>query len=116
MDHMVSVLVSCFQRVGHVTNSYKATKHNKLDLLSLVYKVYVQPHGGILQSYLFAAIGPVPFTSSYVVRLGSGILLFQCLQYDWAREFPDYRKCLTYTLSLDHRIISSHDPFMYNFI
>ena len=47
------------------------------------------------------------------VRLGSRISPFQCLQYECAREFPDYKKCTANNLMIDLFIDRSHDPSMY---
>ena len=33
--------------------------------------------------------------------MGSGISQLKCLQYDCAREFPDYKKCSANNLSID---------------
>ena len=35
------------------------------------------------------------------------------LQYDWVREFPGYRNCSAYNLSIDLLISNSHGPSMY---
>ena len=34
----------------------------------------------------------------------------KCLQYDWARELPDYNKCSANDLSFDLCISHSHGP------
>ena len=49
------------------------------------------------------------------VRLGPEIALFQCFQYQWAREFPDYKMCLGNNCSIDLLMSNSHDPSMYTF-
>ena len=51
--------------------------------------------------------------SAYAVWLGAGISQLKCLQYDWAHEFPDYKKCLTNNFSIDLFISSSHGPSMH---
>ena len=40
-------------------------------------------------------------------------LLYQYLQYEWAREFPDYTKCLANNQSIDIIIGNSHDQSMH---
>ena len=45
--------------------------------------------------------------------MGSGISQLKCLQYDCAREFPDYKKCSANDLSIDPLLSSSHGLFMY---
>ena len=52
-------------------------------------------------------------SSAYAVCLGSGISQLGCLRYDWAYEFPDYKKCSTNNLSIDILISNSHGPSMY---
>ena len=52
-------------------------------------------------------------TSAYAVWLGSGISQLKCLQYDWAWEFPDYKKFSAHNLSIDLPISNSHGPSMY---
>ena len=37
----------------------------------------------------------------------------QCLQYEWGREFPHYKKCSANNLSIDLLISNSHGPSMY---
>ena len=46
-------------------------------------------------------------------RLGLRIFLLQSFQYEWAREFPDYKKNLANNLYIDFLISISHDPSMY---
>ena len=47
------------------------------------------------------------------LRLVPKICLFQCLQYEWARKFPDYEQISAKILSIDLIINNSHDPSMY---
>ena len=44
------------------------------------------------------------------VQMGPTICLFKCLQYRWAREFPDFKQ---YWLTVYHIISNVHDPSMY---
>ena len=47
------------------------------------------------------------------MRLGSVNSHLKCLQYDWVREFPDYKKCSAKNLSIDLLISNSHGPSTY---
>ena len=57
--------------------------------------------------------GTIPMSDHLQVMLGHRISLFLCMQYELAREFPDYNKCLANNLSIDLLIINSNDPSMY---
>ena len=47
---------------------------------------------------------------------GPEISLFQCLQYESALEFPDYKKSSANNLSINFIIRNLYDPNMYSFI
>ena len=55
----------------------------------------------------------IPMREPQSERLGPITSLFQCLQYEWAREFPDYKESSANNLSIDLFISNSHFPSMY---
>ena len=56
---------------------------------------------------------PRPMYDPLAILLGPRISIIQCLQYEWAREFPDYKKCSANNLSIDFIKSNSHGPSMY---
>ena len=52
----------------------------------------------------------LPERKSACVLLDLRISHLKYLQYDWAREFPDYKTCLANDLSIDLLISNSHGP------
>ena len=55
----------------------------------------------------------VTHSRAYTILLGSGIFQLKCLRYDWAQEFPYYKKCLASNFSIDLLISNSHGPSMH---